>query len=152
MLSTVLLVLITSFALYALKIYRQFNSRWAEAKASGLPCVFVPFFINSPLYRLSSLFLRPIWHKLPEKWTYPWLDLIEDWGYTMRYEMFKRMGSDTFLAVSPERVVMYTADAEVITQITYRRNDFPKALEVYAILKIFGDNVVVEEVGTPAHG
>ena len=55
------------------------------------------------------------------------------------------MGVDTFLTVSPERIVLNTADASVINQMTNRRNDFPKALEVYGSLKIYGDNVVTVE-------
>lgn len=49
------------------------------------------------------------------------------------------------MTVSPERNVLYTADADVVSQITTRRNDFPKALEVYDSIKIFGNNVVTSE-------
>lgn len=82
---------------------------------------------------------------LPQKWTDPWFDLTLEWGWERRYEPFKRFGSDTFITVSPERNVLYTADPDVITQITTRRNDFPKALEVYESLKIYGNNVVTSE-------
>lgn len=37
------------------------------------------------------------------------------------------------------------ADAEVITQITTRRNDFPKPLEMYGRLNIYGKNLVATE-------
>ena len=70
---------------------------------------------------------------------------LVDWEWARRYEPFKRYGSDTFLLVNPERCVLYTADADVITQITTRRSDFPKALEVYGVLKIYGNNVVTSE-------
>lgn len=63
----------------------------------------------------------------------------------MKYEPFKRLGTDTFLTVSPERNVLYTADADVISQITTRKNDFPKALEVYESIKIYGNNVITSE-------
>ncbi|KAK4694031.1 hypothetical protein P7C71_g3472, partial [Lecanoromycetidae sp. Uapishka_2] len=82
---------------------------------------------------------------LPQKWTDPWFDLTLEWGWKRRYEPFKRFGSDTFITVSPERNVLYTADPDVISQITTRRNDFPKALEVYESLKIYGNNVVTSE-------
>lgn len=68
-----------------------------------------------------------------------------DWEWARRYEPFKRYGSDTFLLVTPERNVLYTADADVISQMTTRRNDFPKALEVYKVLNIYGNNVVASE-------
>lgn len=37
------------------------------------------------------------------------------------------------------------ADAEVVTQITTRRNDFPKPLEMYGRLDIYGKNLVTTE-------
>ena len=74
-----------------------------------------------------------------------------EWAWSHRYEPFQRIGSDTFIAVSPERNVLYTADADVIAQITTRRNDFPKALEVYESIKLFGDNVIATEGQTWRH-
>ena len=38
-----------------------------------------------------------------------------------------------------------TADASVISQITMRRSDFPKPLEVYGSLRLYGENVVTTE-------
>lgn len=40
---------------------------------------------------------------------------------------------------------MYTADAEAVTQITTRRNDFPKPTWMYTSVDIFGSNVVSTE-------
>lgn len=39
----------------------------------------------------------------------------------------------------------FVADAEVITQITTRRNDFPKPLEMYTRLDLYGKNLVSTE-------
>ena len=63
----------------------------------------------------------------------------------MRYEPFKRFGTDTFLTVSHERNHLFTADANVISQITSRKNDFPKPTEVYGLLNVYGDNVITSE-------
>ena len=68
-----------------------------------------------------------------------------EWGWERRYEPFKTFGTDTFIVVSPERIVLSTADPDVISQITTRRNDFPKALEVYGSLRIYGNNIVTSE-------
>lgn len=69
----------------------------------------------------------------------------------MRYEPFKRLGTDTFLLVNPERNELYTADADVVSQITTRRSDFPKPVETYQSIKIYGDNVVTAEGQTWRH-
>lgn len=39
----------------------------------------------------------------------------------------------------------FVADAEVVTQITTRRNDFPKPLEMYTRLDLYGKNLVSTE-------
>ena len=142
---TILLAIVVGIAIYAFKLYRQFARHVAEAKASGIHYVVVPFFLVNRLFQISCIFLLPILRSLPKSWTESWLDLTLEWGWKRRYEPFARMGVDTFLTVSPERIVLNTADASVICQITNRRSDFPKALEVYDSLKIYGENVVVVE-------
>ena len=145
MLSTIASALLVSFALYAWKIYTKFARNLAVAKQSGLPYVIVPFYFVNINSQTSQVFVVPLVRKLPRSWTDPWFDLSLDWGWDLRHEPFKRLGSDTFLTVSPERNVLYTADADVVSQITTRKNDFPKALEVYKSIKLYGNNVVTTE-------
>ncbi|CAF9936768.1 hypothetical protein IMSHALPRED_010880 [Imshaugia aleurites] len=143
MFSTVALALLVLFALYALKIYTQFARNLAAAKNSGIPYVIVPFYQSNRFWLLAQIIVEPVVRKLRIS---SWFDLsFIEWGWHMRYEPFKRFGTDTFLTVSPERNQLYTADADVISQITTRRNDFPKPLEVYESIKIYGNNVVTSE-------
>lgn len=152
MLSTITLTLLVSFALYAFKIYTQFARNLAAAKNSGLPYVIVPFCSTNTLWQLSQIFVVPIVRKLPNSWTEPWFDLtLAESGWEMRYEPFKRFGTDTFLTVSPERNELFTADADVVSQITTRKSDFPKAVEVYGSFRIYGDNVLTTEGQTWRH-
>jgi cytochrome P450 len=58
---------------------------------------------------------------------------------------FKKLESDVFIAASPSKLTAFVADADVITQITTRRNDFPKPLEMYSRLDIYGKNLVATE-------
>ena len=146
MLSPLLLTLLVSLVLYALKIYIGFARNIAAAKKSGIPYVIVPFYQQNRLWQLSQAFIAPVLRKFPSSWTESWLDLnLVDWTWTKKYEPFKRLGTDTFLAVSSQRNILYTADADVISQMTSRRNDFPKALEVYDSLRLYGNNVVTSE-------
>ncbi|KAF2877898.1 cytochrome P450 monooxygenase-like protein [Massariosphaeria phaeospora] len=71
--------------------------------------------------------------------------LDPEWAYRVGHKPFEIMGNDVFLVVSPFHVHAHIADAEVITQITTRRNDFPKPLELYASLDIYGKNLVSSE-------
>ena len=151
MVSIIALALLVPFALYVFKIYTKFARNLAAAKKSGLPYVIVPFFFLNLNWQISQVFVVPLVRKLPRSWTDPWFDLSLDWGWNLRHEPFKRLGSDTFLTVSPERNVLYTADADVVSQITTRKNDFPKALEVYKSIKLYGNNVVTTEGQTWRH-
>ena len=144
--STIALTLLALTALWTLKVYRQFARNLAAAKASGIKYTCAPFLVVNRVYQLACIVLVPMVRCLPKSWTEPWFDMtLVDWEWARRYEPFKRYGSDTFLLVTPERNVLYTADADVISQMTTRRNDFPKALEVYKVLNIYGNNVVTSE-------
>jgi hypothetical protein len=55
------------------------------------------------------------------------------------------MNTDTFLTVSPGGTLLWTADANVISQITNRRNDFPKPIQIYQSVDLYGKNVVSTE-------
>jgi cytochrome P450 len=63
-------------------------------------------------------------------------------GFYMPYE---KLGKDVFLLASPTMIHCFVADAEAMTQITTRRTDFPKPLEMYRALDIYGKNLVSTE-------
>lgn len=62
-----------------------------------------------------------------------------------KYEVFKMIGADMFIVVAPGHNSMFVADPEAISQITTRRNDFPKPIEMYGSVDLFGKNVVSTE-------
>ena len=39
-------------------------------------------------------------------------------------------------------MVLWVADADVVNEIIARREDFPKPIEPYAVLNLFGSNIV----------
>lgn len=49
------------------------------------------------------------------------------------------------MIVSPSKNQVFVADPEAIHQITTRRNDFPKPVEVYKSINMYGPNVVGTE-------
>jgi len=71
-----------------------------------------------------------------------------EWAYLLCHKPFEDIGSDIFLTVSPGRIQLWVADADVINQITTRRNDFPKPLKLYKRLDLYGKNVVSTEGST----
>lgn len=151
MIATLSVLVIVALGFYVLREYLRFAKHLEAAKRSGLTYTIVPFYANDRLFQLACILLVPVMRRLPKAWTEPWWYLTQDWSWTRRYEPFQRFGCNTFLAVSPVRNILYTADADVISQVATRRNDFPKALEVYEMLKIYGDNVVTVEGQTWRH-
>ena len=67
-----------------------------------------------------------------------------DWVSNLLFEPFKKHG-DIFLTVCPGRIYIWSANAEVNHQVCTRREAFPKALEAYGILEIFGRNIITSE-------
>lgn len=70
--------------------------------------------------------------------------MTPDWTWNELYAPFARLG-DTFMTVSPGGILIWTASAPAISQICSKRDAFPKPLESYEILNIFGRNVVTVE-------
>ena len=133
---------------YVINYYLAFVRHLRAAKASGIRYVIVPVFFLKRFWLVT----HPIWIKLlrrlplPQTWTGWPLELCKpDWIWENKYHPFKEFGTDTFLTVSPGGICMWTADADVISQITTRRNDFPKPTHIYTSLDIYGKNVVSTE-------
>ncbi|KAL8805084.1 MAG: hypothetical protein Q9182_002174 [Xanthomendoza sp. 2 TL-2023] len=75
-----------------------------------------------------------------------WFRLLSvDWPWRTQFSAFHELAADNFLIVSPAKIFFNTADAAVIDQIVTRRNDFPKPVEVYGSLDLYGKNVVTTE-------
>lgn len=67
-----------------------------------------------------------------------------DWSYRFLRGPWDRLG-DSFLLVAPKEIILWTCDAQVIHQITSRREAFPKQTSNYKILSIFGRNMLAAE-------
>lgn len=70
--------------------------------------------------------------------------MTPDWTWTLLYEPCAKIG-DTFFLVSPDSIFLYTANAEAITQITAKSTAFPRPVQSYTLLNLFGRNVVSTE-------
>jgi cytochrome P450 len=122
-----------------------FRRNLNKARRSGLKYVVAPVFFLNTLWLTSHRLLLPAFGRLPRQWV-AWLDFcVPDFGFINRNEIFKRLGHDTFLIVTPGGNIMYTCDPGMVSQITTRRNDFPKPTSIYTLLDIYGRNVVTSE-------
>ncbi|KAK2804808.1 hypothetical protein FQN51_001450 [Onygenales sp. PD_10] len=134
---------VIAYTIYSFISGFRFNI--AEAKRSGLPFIVAPIFPNSFFWLASYRFWIPLIKSLPRTWWERWLDLVTpDDVSRRRYRVFANE-SDTFFIVSSGARCLMTADAECIHQITTRQTDFPKPIEMYEVLRQFGENVISAE-------
>lgn len=69
---------------------------------------------------------------------------MRDWHYQKNHKAFERIG-ETFILVTPKRLLLLTDNAEAIHQVTSKREAFPKPTGSYRILSQYGANVLTTE-------
>ncbi|KAH8166255.1 hypothetical protein CIB48_g2019 [Xylaria polymorpha] len=117
------------------------------AKMIGLPFYLSPFDPVDEFSQVFSFIWIPLWKLIvPKKF---WDPIIEacypGWSYRLGYSIFEKLGHDTFIIVSPRRISFTTANPDIIHQITSKRDAFPKSLESYTLLSLFGHNIITTE-------
>ncbi|KAJ8105680.1 hypothetical protein OPT61_g10034 [Boeremia exigua] len=142
---------------------RQWQSNIALAKSSGLPVVVIPWNVFSVFWLATFYIWIPVLELvLPASWRGIWFEYVvrartsqwlltcdslldPEWGHRKGHAPFEKIGGDVFIIASATQLTAFVADAEAVTQITTRRNDFPKPLEMYGALDIYGKNLVSTE-------
>ncbi|KAF2268497.1 cytochrome P450 monooxygenase-like protein [Lojkania enalia] len=146
MASTLALGALIIIFVYFFNLYRHLSRNLSIAKSSGLPVVVTPWNVYAFFWLATNRIWLPILNKLPRFCHGLWLEILDpEWAYRLGFKPFAKLKSDVFLTVSPKSIKAFVANAEVITQITTRRNDFPKPLELYGRLDIYGKNLVSTE-------
>ncbi|KAI1211629.1 cytochrome P450 [Annulohypoxylon truncatum] len=145
MVSTIFLLLGAAISYCIFNIISGLRANITAAKRSGLPYYVIPI---SPWNRIGQIFNSiwvPMYKLLPRKL---WQDiepiLSTNWQYEENHKLFAKLG-DTFLIVSPGMIICYSENAEVLHQVTSKREAFPKPTEAYAILGQYGQNVLTLE-------
>ncbi|KAL2196193.1 cytochrome P450 [Corynascus similis CBS 632.67] len=118
----------------------------AKARKTGLPYLVVPVSPINLLWQLTFTFWVPLIKLLPKSLWENWLFvMIPEWAYHTGQTHWDRLGTETFLVASPGHLALYSQSAEVIHQVTQRREAFPKNIAQYGILEMFGRNVLTTE-------
>jgi len=139
---------IAAFGLYkAFCLYRDLQRNIVLAKSSGLPVVVSPFDLLSIFWLTTYKLWTPLFKNLlPQSMQGLWLDLLHpEWAFFHGHVPFEKLGMDVFIVASPTRLSVFVADAEAVNQITTRRTDFPKPLDMYGALNIYGMNLISTE-------
>lgn len=145
MVSTIALAAIAIVVYWVYTIFAGLSKHTAAAKRSGLPYIVTPIGPYNVVWLTIHKMVIPLLENLPSAWTEPWLDFTRpDWMWDLLFEPVKKAG-DIFLAVHPGGIHIWVTNAEAMHQITSRREAFPKPLESYKILEIFGRNIISTE-------
>ncbi|KAK8099177.1 uncharacterized protein PG998_012418 [Apiospora kogelbergensis] len=144
MASSILLLLLAAIAYGVYRYVSALAGNVAKAKRTGLPYHVVPLSPHSPIAQMFPFWKR-LFKLLPRRY---WEDvmpiLMPDWHFRDNYRVFEKLG-DVFLVVCPNIIILYTANAEVIHQVTSKREAFPKPVKVYKILSLYGESVLTTE-------
>ncbi|KAH8820906.1 cytochrome P450 monooxygenase-like protein [Xylogone sp. PMI_703] len=146
------MVSVLTGVILAIPLYLIWTTLWgfrrniAAAKRSGLPYIITPIYMYNSFWLVGHRLWIPLIKKnLPRSWWENWIDYMEpDWPWHLLHEPFKKLG-DVWISVSSTEMIIWLANAEAIHQVTSRREAFPKPLESYRLLDLFGRNVVTTE-------
>lgn len=147
MVSSVVGALAVAFTFAVYTVISGLRENIAKARKTGLPYIVVPIHPFNILWQLTcDTIWLPIIKLFPKSWWDNWLFImLPNWEYTTRQEHFQRLGSESFLVVSPGDMTLFTNNAEAIHQMSLKREAFPKDTSRYGVLSMFGDNVLTTE-------
>ncbi|KAL2118449.1 hypothetical protein VTJ04DRAFT_8109 [Mycothermus thermophilus] len=118
----------------------------AMAKKTGFVYVVSPVSPFNRIWQLTSWLTIPLIKLLPKPLWENWLFiLLPSWAYNTKQEHWKRLGTETFVIVSPGDIILFTQHPQLINQLTQRRESFPKDIALYGVLDMFGRNVLTTE-------
>lgn len=72
----------------------------------------------------------------PQRYLHP------EWNYLYGHLPFEKYNTDLILMVSPQKNHLFVASAASISQIVTQRTQFPKPIEIYEGIDLYGKNVV----------
>ncbi|KAG8629416.1 hypothetical protein KVT40_003281 [Elsinoe batatas] len=134
------------FVLYWGNYFRCLQKNLNDARQSGLPYIITPIYFLNRKWLVQSRLWLPLLRKLPAPLRGLWVDMLDnEWVWKIKRKPFDMLNCNVFLVVAPGKNSLFVADAEAISQIAIRRNDFPKPVQIYTSVDIFGKNVVSTE-------
>ncbi|KAJ3048626.1 hypothetical protein HK097_010371 [Rhizophlyctis rosea] len=127
-------------ASYLLRAKWRAEARAAEFKAlnPGVPVKI----IFSDIILLNLLASLKV---LPKAWFLKITGVEKGWESEADSPLYKNNPHGVIVFASPSKLSVTIADPEYSKEITTRNKDFPKPIEIYGVLDIFGKNVVTLE-------
>lgn len=108
------------------------------ARATNLPFVILPCSMLGAPWQLVQFIVISVANLIPDRLTRKWRALLvfnDIWRDG--YKPFEHVKADTFLVVSPGKLILFTCDPDVTTQF-FRDGRFGKPTELISVLNIYG--------------
>jgi len=127
--------------------YQRYMDDLAQAKNTGLVCIPTPFIANGYLSMGISDMILPYVRALPSTSSWRWINVLDRHESWSRPRESSVSYGETYLLVGLNGTFLRTSNAELIGQIVARKFDFPKPVEGYRIMDIFGKSILTAEEG-----
>ncbi|KAL8837432.1 MAG: hypothetical protein Q9170_002516 [Blastenia crenularia] len=111
------------------------------ARKIGVPLIIIPISHENPLWMVvDKKFFIPLFERFPfgtgTFTRYNW----RGWEFADKSKSHEELG-DVFVVVTPGRNWLYLCNAEALLDVFQRRTDFPRPLEIFEMVNIFGQNL-----------
>ncbi|KAH9905726.1 cytochrome P450 [Xylariomycetidae sp. FL2044] len=129
--------LVIGWAVYSLTLVTQ---NYLVARNVGIPLRVIPISHGNPFWMIVDRKIVNLVKRLP--WSegnftrYNW----RGWEVGDRYRSHLEMG-DVYMQVTSEKNWLYVCNPESLMDIFRRKTDFPRPLEIFEMLNIFGPNL-----------
>ncbi|KAF4628195.1 hypothetical protein G7Y89_g9958 [Cudoniella acicularis] len=134
-------ILGTKVLTYLISLYQTRR----QIKSPSVPVVRVYTWRDDMVTWLLSPWLALFLERLPFQWGH-WIRYTKrDFNWWSKGDLARQEVGDVYWNVGPGGAALWISDADVITQIIQRRNDFVKQTDDYRALDLYGPNVVSTE-------
>ncbi|KAF7929751.1 hypothetical protein EAE99_004655 [Botrytis elliptica] len=132
-------------------IYKLYQN-YILAKKIGVPIIVLPPSPQNPIWMLLADIIVPLFQKLSI--TCSW-SLIRfgrrAWEFKDKAQIHLEIG-DIFIMITPDKNILYICDADTLSEVLMRGNEFKKPREVLEMLNVFGRNIsTVSDEDWPRH-
>lgn len=129
--------LYTSYSIYCLVV------NFHNARQINVPLVIIPVSPENPVWMLlGNRIVSMIEYLFGE--THFTRFSRRGWVYYDKHRAALELG-DHFAFVTPDKIWVYICNADTLNEVLHRRNDFPRPIELLAMLNVFGPNVSTVE-------
>lgn len=131
-------VALSLIAIFVAYLYIKLQQNIALVKSS-CPGLAIQVSYYNPTSQLGYMFTPDFLLGKPKGWIY------KQPVFKLNYSNLPESSKQSFMSVSPNGLHFHTANAEIIKEITDKPKSFPKPIHQYALINIFGENIVGTE-------